>query len=208
MSLNSGHIRPLTSELPALEGQKKSCGHDSTFSFDRIFLKLADNEDRRKILDEFQFMPEWTIHFSYMPLSVQQKFLRLTIKNFLFAVSRPTQKNCPYPKIFIGLLEIFFFISCFQTQVFNFFCISHKKWRECDVVHNRGATERGINRKNDIPFFNSHLKPLPFDSVCKKKKKWLPTNPHSKFWVGWQQTNYFLGMASHMLTMEKSLWTR
>ena len=33
----SGHIRPLTSELPVFERRKKCCGHDSAFSFDRIF---------------------------------------------------------------------------------------------------------------------------------------------------------------------------
>ena len=36
MSSNSGHIRLLASELPALERRKKCHGHDSTFSFDLI----------------------------------------------------------------------------------------------------------------------------------------------------------------------------
>ena len=39
-SLNSGRIHPLTSELPAHEGQKKCCGHDSAFIFDQIFSNL------------------------------------------------------------------------------------------------------------------------------------------------------------------------
>ena len=43
---NSVHNRPLTLELPDFERRKKCCGHDSPFSFDRIFFKLADNEDR------------------------------------------------------------------------------------------------------------------------------------------------------------------
>ena len=52
-SSNFGHIHPLTLELPALEHRKKCCGNHSTFSFDWIFFKLADKEDRHKILEEF-----------------------------------------------------------------------------------------------------------------------------------------------------------
>ena len=63
MRSNSGHIRLLTSELPALEHRKKCCGHDSAFNFDRIFFKLADNKDRHKISDEFDFGPDRTIRF-------------------------------------------------------------------------------------------------------------------------------------------------
>ena len=37
--------------------------------------------------------------------------LRPTLKNSLFAVTRPTHQNCPYPKYFIDILkEDFFFI--------------------------------------------------------------------------------------------------
>ena len=43
MSSNSGHIHPLTLELPALERRKECCGYDSTFIFDRIIIKLAGN---------------------------------------------------------------------------------------------------------------------------------------------------------------------
>ena len=38
MSSNSSHIRPLTSELPALERRKKCCGHDSACIFDRLII--------------------------------------------------------------------------------------------------------------------------------------------------------------------------
>ena len=62
MSLNSGHIRPLTSELPALES-RKNCGYHCAFNFDRISFKLADNKDRHEIWEEFHFGPEWTIRF-------------------------------------------------------------------------------------------------------------------------------------------------
>ena len=42
MSLNSGPICPLTSELPALEHRIKYCRHDSAFSF-------AVNQNNQKI---------------------------------------------------------------------------------------------------------------------------------------------------------------
>ena len=115
-------------------------------------------------------------------------------KKFLFAVTRPTLKNCPYPNIFIGLPE-FFFISCSQTEIqfFNFFCISLEKCWECAVV-SRGAAERGMNWNKCHSLFNSYLESLPFYSFCEKKKNCPPTDPHSKFWVGWQQT-IFLRMA-------------
>ena len=99
-------------------------------------------------------------HCFSLPFLYDFEILRLTITNFLFAVTRPTQKNCPYPKFFIGLPEKdFFFISSSQIQFFNFFSISLQKCLECAVV-NKGVTERGINV---IPFFNSYLKSLPFN---------------------------------------------
>ena len=36
---------------------------ESDFIFDRIFLILAGNENIDKISDEFDFGPDWTIHF-------------------------------------------------------------------------------------------------------------------------------------------------
>ena len=35
----------------------KWCLHASSFIFDRIIIKVADNQDRRKSLDEFDFGP-------------------------------------------------------------------------------------------------------------------------------------------------------
>ena len=57
MSSNSSHIHPLTLELPALERRKKCCGYNSACIFDRLTIKLADNKDRHKILNEFEFQP-------------------------------------------------------------------------------------------------------------------------------------------------------
>ena len=65
MSSNSGQSRLSTSELLALEWQKKHiwpCPIDSAFNFDRIFIKLAGNWSSHKFSDEFEFRRYQTIH--------------------------------------------------------------------------------------------------------------------------------------------------
>ena len=71
MSSNFGQIRPHPSELCALERLKNShrlimgkwCLQASMLIFDRIFVKLAGNQDTHKISDEFEFRPDWICHF-------------------------------------------------------------------------------------------------------------------------------------------------
>ena len=46
-----------------LAPEKKSCGHNGAFLFDIIFVKLADNEDRHKISDEFECGSDLFINF-------------------------------------------------------------------------------------------------------------------------------------------------
>ena len=46
-----------------LSAGKKYCGHDNVFIFDRIFVILADNKDRHKYLNEFDFRPDRNIFF-------------------------------------------------------------------------------------------------------------------------------------------------
>ena len=41
----------------------KRCLQASTSTFDPIFVKLAGNEDRHKIPDEFEFQSDWTIYY-------------------------------------------------------------------------------------------------------------------------------------------------
>ena len=41
----------------------KWCLQGSSFICNRIFVKLADNQDRHKISDRFQFRPGWISHF-------------------------------------------------------------------------------------------------------------------------------------------------
>ena len=61
-------------ELGALERLKishritmgKWCLQANSFIFDRIFVKLAGNQDRHKISDEFEFRPDRINHFRVM----------------------------------------------------------------------------------------------------------------------------------------------
>ena len=70
-SSNFGQIGPLTRELAALERLRiphrlimgKCCLHASSFIFDQIIIKVADNQDRHKSSDEFDFGPDQTTHF-------------------------------------------------------------------------------------------------------------------------------------------------
>ena len=66
-----GQIGPLTTELAALERLKNShrfiigkwCLHHISFTFDRIIIKVAGNQDRHKSSVEFDFGPNQTTHF-------------------------------------------------------------------------------------------------------------------------------------------------
>ena len=70
-SLTFGQIGQLTMELAALERLKishrlimgKWCLQASSFSFDRIFVKLAGNQDSHKISDKFEFWLDRISHF-------------------------------------------------------------------------------------------------------------------------------------------------
>ena len=70
-SLNFGQIIPLPTELGVLECLKNShrciigkwCLQASSFSFYCIFIKLAGNQDRHEILDEFKFRQDQISHF-------------------------------------------------------------------------------------------------------------------------------------------------
>ena len=41
----------------------KCCLHASSFIFDQIIIKVADNQDRHKSSDEFDFRPDQTTNF-------------------------------------------------------------------------------------------------------------------------------------------------
>ena len=65
-------------------------------------------------------------------------------KKFLFAVTRPIQKNCPNPKNIISLSKKDFFYFMFSDSVFPYLLNFPSKMLRYAVV-NRGATERGMN---------------------------------------------------------------
>ena len=68
---NFYQIGSLPTELGALERLKQShrrimgkwCLQASSFIFDRIFVKIADNQNRHKISDEFEFRPDLISNF-------------------------------------------------------------------------------------------------------------------------------------------------
>ena len=70
-SSNFGQIRPMTTELAALERLKifhrltmgKWSLHASSFIFDRIIIKVAGNQDRHKSSIKFDFGTDQTSHF-------------------------------------------------------------------------------------------------------------------------------------------------
>ena len=71
MNSNSSRIGSFTIVLRTLEHWKhfsntimrKWCLYASTFMIDQIFDKVAGNQDRHKISDEFDFWPDQTSHF-------------------------------------------------------------------------------------------------------------------------------------------------
>ena len=63
MSLNLGQIPPLTMELAALERLKNRRHHVFSVAIVPILFKLAGNEDRHNILDEFEFRPDLTTDY-------------------------------------------------------------------------------------------------------------------------------------------------
>ena len=75
-SSNFGQIRPLATELAALERLKKShrlimgkCFlRASLFRFDRTIIKVAGNQDSHTSLVEFDFGPNQTTHFGVTSL--------------------------------------------------------------------------------------------------------------------------------------------
>ena len=74
MSLNLGQIPPLTMELAALERLKNRHHHFFSVAIDLILLKLAGNEDRHNILDEFEFRPDLTTDYGVSCLERRKKF--------------------------------------------------------------------------------------------------------------------------------------
>ena len=63
MSLNLGQIPTLTMELAALEHLKNLCHHFFSIAIDPVLFKLAGNEDRHNILDEFEFRSVLTTNY-------------------------------------------------------------------------------------------------------------------------------------------------
>ena len=88
--LNFGQIGPLPLELNAIECLKIShrliigiwCRQASTFIFYRIFVRLAGNQDRHKISEEFKFAPNRISHFGVTCPWEQKKSLYMNTYTF------------------------------------------------------------------------------------------------------------------------------
>ena len=61
--LKFGRIRPVILELHVLQRWKRWCLQLFSVTFDRVFVKLAGNEDRHKSSNEFEFGSDRNIHF-------------------------------------------------------------------------------------------------------------------------------------------------
>ena len=59
------------------------CPERSLFSFNGNFMKLADKLDRQKILQEFEFPPDWTIEFRVTCPLVAKKKIYSTLSRVL-----------------------------------------------------------------------------------------------------------------------------
>ena len=64
-TIDYGVSCPSASKKNPIDLQGKCCLHATcrSFSFDRIIIKVAGNQDRHKSTDEFDFGPDQTTHF-------------------------------------------------------------------------------------------------------------------------------------------------
>ena len=90
-----------------------------SFIFDRIFIKLAGNQDRHKISDEFEFRPDWISH-----LGVTYPWGR-----FKFSIDLLWKLSWPFRWKYTGYLVGATPLTVFHPLFWNFsdvFCI---EWR-------------------------------------------------------------------------------
>ena len=100
---------------------------------------------------------------------------RLTLKNSLFAVTRLTHQNCPYPKHFIDIYDKeFFLFECLNVSVSELLIFFSIYLSECNIVQSyssREATYMILNSNLNLSCVKVIQKILSFSSVKKKKKK-------------------------------------
>ena len=88
---NSDQVGLFTSELLTIEYQKQPifdhCPQNILFSFNQIFMKLADNQDRQK-LSGVEFPPDRTVqfgvNFSWMPENAPIAIIKQILEEFKF----------------------------------------------------------------------------------------------------------------------------
>ena len=102
--------------------------------------------------------------------------LRLTLKNSLFAITRPTHQNCPYPKNFIDIhKELFFLFECLKFQSLNYFFFFFNIYlSECNIVQTYSMKSSCLydSEHKLKPFLcKIHSKNIIFQFCQQKKKK-------------------------------------
>ena len=125
MSSNFGQIGPLPTELGPLSVWKishrlimeKWCLQASSFIFNRISVKLAGNQDRHNISDEFEFGPDRISHFG-----VTCPWGRIKFSMYFNVMESPSSVDLSNENILGTLwaqLLLQFSTDCFETfQIF------------------------------------------------------------------------------------------
>ena len=85
----------------------KWCVQASLFIFDRIFIKLAGNQDRHKISDEFEIRPDWISHLG----------VTCPWRRFKFSIDLWNLQSCATP------------LTVFHRLFWNFSDVFCMEWR-------------------------------------------------------------------------------
>ena len=87
------------------------CGHHSTFIFDQILVKLADNQDRHNIWDKFKFWPHSNIFFWVTCRWVQKK-MKVHIFNLIFVKHSDNNDRLKSgTNLNLGQIRLFMFVT-------------------------------------------------------------------------------------------------
>ena len=155
----------------------KWCLHASLFIFDQIIRKVAGNQDRHKSSVQFYFGPGQTTHFgvtcpwvtkiSHIWTWKSLKPVGQSWSNFMCSIIGVGERlHRVLGQIDLGTLDSGERSLPFGLLVSLFSFKNAPLYWECALV-NRGNTERKVNWKNVIPFFNSYLKSLASNPICK-----------------------------------------
>ena len=123
--------------------------HANAFSFDPIFVKLAGNRDRHKILDEFKFQPDRTTPFEVILIKASGQNIDKRVNSLVLIGSLwklqitwtgiKSQMSSDLDKIALFILELLA-IECQKKTIFIFV------WSIACVIFIRSLWNLQINR--------------------------------------------------------------